>query len=487
MKRVEYSCKSKQDFEQLDLAFNKTQADLRKKWILEAVKNLETLNCNSNDVSISDLINKELVLFSIEDNVRSIPNLIDGLKPSQRKVLFACFKRNLTKEIKVSQLAGYISEHTSYHHGEQSLMDTVINLAQNYTGSNNINLLFPSGQFGSRLMGGKDSSSPRYIFTKLTKEAEKLFNKDDFTLLEYLNDDGFSIEPKFYVPTLPLLLINGSIGIGTGFSTNIPCFNPADITDRLYKLNTIEDYEIEELTPWYQGFTGKIEKIDENKWITRGLYLIDNYTITVTELPIGTWTEDYKQYLEKLQNDSIIHSFENNSSETIVCFEIKIKKDILQDWKKSKSVEKNLKLTSNINAQNMHVFNEKGQIVKMSSAEEILFIFWCVRCDYHKKRKKYLKDKLQKEMKILEAKTTFIDEIIEEKIVIYKKSKKDIIKILKERNYPNDSYDYLLDMQIHSFTYEKVQQLNELYHKKQLEYSKIKNMTINDMWDSDFQ
>ena len=149
------------------------------------------------NVTIRDLVNKELVLFSIEDNIRSIPNLVDGLKPSQRKIIYACIKRNLISDIKVSQLAGYVSEHTSYHHGEQSLQDTIINLAQDFVGSNNINLLVPSGQFGTRLHGGKDSSSPRYIFTRLSKEFKNVFHPDDYNLLEYLNDDGLDIEPKF--------------------------------------------------------------------------------------------------------------------------------------------------------------------------------------------------------------------------------------------------------------------------------------------------
>ena len=223
------------------------------------------------------------------------------MKPSQRKVLFSCFKKGLStkNEIKVAQLAGYISEHTSYHHGEVSLMDTVINLAQNYVGSNNMNILQPIGQFGTRLMGGKDSSSPRYIFTTLSENANKLFNPNDFPLLEYLNDDGQSIEPKYYVPTLPLVLINGSEGIGTGFSTKIPCFNPKDLKYCMKKLVEDPDYDIPELTPWYKDFTGEIEKVETNKWVSHGVYEIDDDNIiTVTELPIGEWIETYKQYLK---------------------------------------------------------------------------------------------------------------------------------------------------------------------------------------------
>ena len=130
-----------------------------------------------NPIPITDFINKELIQYSRQDCIRSIPSMIDGLKPSQRKVLFGCFKRNLTKEIKVIQLSGYISENVLYHHGEQSLNQTIVSMAQDFVGSNNINYLVPNGQFGTRIMGGKDSASPRYIYTYLHPIARYLFNK----------------------------------------------------------------------------------------------------------------------------------------------------------------------------------------------------------------------------------------------------------------------------------------------------------------------
>lgn len=158
-------------------------------------------------------------IFAPSQVRRAIPSAVDGLKPSQRKALFACFKRKLTKEIKVAQLVGYVSEHTAYHHGEQSMEQTVVKLAQNFVGSNNINLLFPGGQFGSRLMGGKDAASSRYIFTRLAEITRTIFPVLDDPVLEYLDDEGTSIEPKYYIPIIPLVLVNGCDGIGTGWST----------------------------------------------------------------------------------------------------------------------------------------------------------------------------------------------------------------------------------------------------------------------------
>ena len=165
---------------------------------------------------------KDLVNFSLADLKRSIAHVCDGLKPSQRKVMYSCFQRNLTAEMKVAQLAAYVAEKSAYHHGEVSLADTMVKWANDYTGSNNLNLLEPCGQLGTRLMGGKDASQTRYIFTRLTPEARNVFDPRDDAILTYLDDDGRSIEPEFYMPTLPMILVNGSEGIGTGFSCYVP-------------------------------------------------------------------------------------------------------------------------------------------------------------------------------------------------------------------------------------------------------------------------
>ena len=177
------------------------------------------LDHNVSSLSISDFVNKELILFSMADNIRSIPSMVDGFKPGQRKVLFGCFKRKLKREIKVAQLAGYVAEHSAYHHGEASLLMTIVGLAQAYVGSNNINVLDPNGQFGTRLAGGKDAAAARYIFTNVSKITRTIFHPADDALLNYMQDDGDSIEPSWYLPILPMVLVNGADGIGTGMSS----------------------------------------------------------------------------------------------------------------------------------------------------------------------------------------------------------------------------------------------------------------------------
>jgi len=229
---------------------------------------------------------------------------MDGLKPSQRKMLFACLKRGLKDEIRVAQLAGYVSEHAAYHHGEASLNGTIIGMAQNFVGSNNINLLKPMGQFGSRLLGGADAASPRYIHTYLESIVSTLFRKEDACLLKHIDDDGDIVEPEYYLPVLPLLAINGSLGIGTGYSTNIPPHKPDEIACLLRKrldgsLETLANYPLD---PWWFGFKGPVGRVDEQTWYTKGMYTLDDdkRTVTITELPVGTWTKTYKEFLDTL-------------------------------------------------------------------------------------------------------------------------------------------------------------------------------------------
>ena len=486
MKTLDYKSCSEEDDKYLTLAFSKTESDSRKKWILDNIKNPETLDYTICKVDIKTLINKELVLFSIADNVRSIPNFIDGMKPSQRKVIFACIKKNLNTEIKVSQLSGYVSEVSSYHHGEASLQDTIINLAQNFVGSNNVNLLEPIGQFGSRLFGGKDSASPRYIFTNLSKNFKDLFHSEDFNLLDYLDDDGFSIEPRYYVPTLPVILINGAKGIGTGFSTDIPCFNPEDIKNRLLKLTENEDCEIEELTPWYKGFTGKIIKVENNKWTSHGTYEVKGNKITITELPIGTWIEDYKLFLDKLETDEVIYSYKNNSTDTTIHFELSLSLENIIEWTNNREIEKKLKLISHISGKNMYVFDEHDKIVKMESAEEIIYRFWRIRNEYYIKRQKYLVNKIKHELDILISKITFINDVINENIKVFRQKLDFINSQLETKKYSKieNSYKYLTDMKIHSFSEDTINILTEKMNTLTHEYTTISNMTLKDFWRS---
>lgn len=458
--------------ESIDLAFKKSLANSRKKWLTEH-KPIETEQ--KNNYTFTEFVDNELIWFSLADNIRSIPNVMDGLKPSQRKVLYACKKRNNT-EVKVSQVCGYISTETCYHHGEQSLMSTVINMAQDYVGSNNINLLEPIGQFGTRLMGGKDAASPRYIFTKLNQVADKLFDNRDAPLLKYNDDDGTVIEPKYYVPILPMVLINGSDGIGTGFSTNLPCFNPIDVKNNV--VNMLCGKEPIPMTPWYKGFDGTITYDDNGKYTTSGIYkYISKDTVEITELPIGKWTSDFKEFVDGLLSADKIKGYENHSSETKISFKITFKQN-------PDDVISFLKLSTSINTNNIHLFDE-NETIKKYTIEQILSEFIKGRMNLYSRRKTHILSELQTESIELTEKMRFIKLVIEGSVDFLKQPTDEIIKKLDTHKFNKNIHNCLLDMKISQFTLENVNSLQTKIDKCNKEFVTMTAKTINALWLDD--
>lgn len=321
----------------LDMVFNKKKADERKEWLGNYNRH-QFLDTSKTEIDYREFIHYEMKHFSKYDCERNIPNLMDGLKTNQRKILYSCFCKNLNPKtkIKVAQLSGYVSEKSCYHHGEQSLNDSIVSMAQTFVGSNNINMLMPEGQFGSRMGGGSDAASPRYIFTTLNALTRKIFIQADEPVLEYLNDDGTIVEPIFYVPIIPMILVNGTNGIGTGFSTTVLPHNPVDIINTLQTVigetfgdNALkahcgkEDVDVmmplitnaldakfeyyestnNDVLPYFSGFKGSVSWLndDHSRVLIKGCYEVksDN-ELLITELPIGLWTEKYKCFLEDL-------------------------------------------------------------------------------------------------------------------------------------------------------------------------------------------
>ena len=497
MNSLTYQFQTDADPEAVTLAFGKDikngATDKRKTWIRNFIESPKDIDYNQKVVPVSQFIDRELVLFSIADNMRSLPSAIDGLKESQRKVLFSCFKRNLVKEIKVAQLSGYVSDHSAYHHGEESLNKTIVGMAQKYVGHNNINLLSPNGQFGSRLSGGSDSASPRYIFTRL--KPNKLFNPEDNVLLNYLEDDGTSIEPVCYMPTMPLLLINGSKGIGTGFSTNVPCFNPADIKSNLLKLMNAKDpgnVALTEMVPWYDSFLGNINKTDKNKWSTHGIYKVTRNKVHVTELPIGTWTNDYIEFLKKLETNGEIQRYDDYSSDSKVDIQVTFGPAAIRELVHTKKLAGLLKMQGSLSATNLHVLDYTRQIVKLDTPEDVIRMFYSVRLEFYVKRKAYLEKRTKHELNILENKIRFIESVSNNEIVLYGVKKVDTLaKLTKDKYYlwKKDSdktgLQYLLDIKCDAFTKEKVALLALEIQKKQAYLESTESQTPKDMWKKD--
>lgn len=812
MKKIEYKWTDESN-ESIELAFNKKRADDRKIWLSNYDKN-KILDYDAKEVTYNDFINKDLIHFSNYDIERSIPNMMDGMKTSQRKVLYSCFKRNLIdKEIRVSQLAAYVSENTSYHHGEASLQSTIVGMAQDFVGSNNINLIMPIGQFGcldpetniytknlrikkakdiiigdeligddgtfrkvlktisgiddmykikikindicndsiiinkehiltlsykknkiiewneetqfyeysyfdtksfkiihskilnytdnteelikiklshipeifdiklidflekfnnnlndfrciknynvinwpykevkynpydlgnniivnqyipeeyiindksirleflagvidkigeikyeyykpyillpknkltthalrmikiicatlgynalfgkkqltimginldniplrkidnkiyyfknshyedykyefeienigkgkfcgwsldgnerfllsnfivthnSRIHGGKDAGQSRYIHTMLSKDCINIFKKEDKNILNYLNDDGVSIEPEFYIPTIPMILVNGALGIATGFSTNIPCFDPNDIVNVLKMLINNENVDDYELKPWYKGFKGEIFKLND-KYYSKGIYKKIKTKVLITELPIGVWIYDYKCHLEEILDptnnkyDCNFKSYENNSDDININITLVFNNEdklndnfYTTDNNGFTKFENQFKMITSkpLSMTNMYAFNENCQIQKFNNPIDIIKQFYNVRLTYYQKRKDYICENITNQLLILNNKIRFMTDIIEEKIIVHKIKKTELEEYLENNDYNkiNNNYDYIIKIPIYNFTIDKIENLKIERDNLYKEFDIIKNKKIQHMWDEE--
>ena len=493
----------------VNLAFNKDKANDRKEWLLNYDRT-SIIEQTQKDIPIEEFINKDLIHFSKYDCERSVPCIVDGYKPSQRKVLYGALLRNLKKSIKVAQFAAYVAEKSAYHHGEQSLNECIIGMAQDYVGSNNMNYLEPEGNFGSRLAGGEDHASPRYIFTKMTDFCEMIFHPSDSPLLDYMDDDGEQIEPEFYVPVIPNILVNGCKGIGTGFSTTIPSYNPLDIIANLRR--KMRDETMIEMVPWFRGFIGKIEKVGE-KYVSKGLYrVIDTSRVEVYELPIGVWTDKYKEHLEDLMNSDkdgkkkkqqILLKYESQYTESSVKFILHFDKTELATMLNKGTFEKDMKLidSGNTNTTNMHLFNEYGQIKKYDSPAMIMEEFYEIRKKYYVKRKAYLENRLNRELELFSARVRFILAILNDEIILKGKDEEALEAELETRGYPkftkgklefdpkaeneNPSYDYLTSMPIRSMTQKRLEELMKQLDERKILFENLKKQSIYDLWTAD--
>jgi DNA topoisomerase-2 len=430
--------------------------------------------------------------------------------------------------MKVAQFSGYVSAEANYHHGEASLNGAIVKMAQDYVGSNNINLLTPDGNFGSRGLGGRDSASERYIFTRLHDLTHKLFHKSDTPLLKQVMDDGDLVEPEYYVPILPMILVNGTTGIGTGYSTDVPMHNPLEIMENLMAL--MEGRDTKRMKPWYRGFTGAIEEKSEKQYINRGVVkIVDDTTVEITELPIETWTSDYKIYLEALIVGStsspspkaakaeaagkgeakakksvkqVIQSFKEYHTDSTVRFELKMKKEDVSYYKEHMDeLEEYLKLSGKINYSNMTLYDPQGHLKKYESTDDILKEFYMVRLTFYMKRKAYMLKYLKRLLDICAAKVRFIEEIMDKTLDIMYKDDAVVEKMLEERNYPrfgiekedlelgaenhDKSYDYLLHMQIRTFTKSKLDALRKDHQEKEGEHRALEEKSEITLWKDD--
>jgi len=490
----------------IDKIFNKKRPDDRKTWLEQYDKDAY-LDTSKPSVQYEEFIDREMIHFSTYDCARSIPNMVDGLKTSLRKILFSAFKRKLTSEIKVAQFSGYVSEHSAYHHGEASLNGAIVNMAQNFVGSNNINLLEPNGQFGTRLQGGDDSASERYIFTQLNTLTRYLFPEADDAILKYLNDDGTIVEPEFYVPIIPFALMNGISGIGTGFSCDIAPYNPKTIIQYLKQKLANQSTDAIDFVPYYEGFRGSVRRVADQKYLIKGLYeKIGEDKIRITELPVGKWTMPYTTFLETLMDGSSvdkagkkippsIKDFTSICTEVSIDFTVVFPKDRLEELEESvdangcNGVEKLLKLFTTVSTTNMHMFNAECKLHKYATVQEIIDEFYGIRLTTYQKRKNYLVADMEKKLVKLSNRARYIQETLKGTIDLRRKTGEQVTALLTDMKFAlyDGDFKYLVKMPMDSVTQENVASIMKEKEDTEMELANLKAMTLEKMWSVELE
>uniref|UniRef100_A0AAX7SDU9 DNA topoisomerase 2 n=1 Tax=Astatotilapia calliptera TaxID=8154 RepID=A0AAX7SDU9_ASTCA len=536
--RITFRYTGAEDDAAITLAFSKKKTDDRKEWLTNFMEDRRQrrmhglpeqylYGTHARHLSYNDFINKELILFSNSDNERSIPSLVDGLKPGQRKVLFTCLKRNDKREVKVAQLAGSVAEMSAYHHGEQALMMTIVNLAQNFVGSNNVNILQPLGQFGTRINGGKDAASPRYIFTMLSPLAKLLFPAVDSNLLKFLYDDNQKVEPEWYIPIIPMVLVNGAEGIGTGWACKIPNYDPREIVNNINRMLKHQDpLPMVNILPSYKNFKGIIHELGQNQYLVSGeVSVIDKNTIEITELPVRTWTQAYKEsVLEPMlqgtdKTPALINDYKEYHTDATVKFVVRMSEEKLAQAEAA-GLHKVFKLQSSLTCNSMVLFDHMGCLKRYDSVQDILKEFFELRLHYYKLRKDWLLGNLGAEAAKLSNQARFVLEKIEGKIVIENKSKRELIRMLVQKGFESDpvaawtkaqeksqeedykdgnesdgsvdsgstsgpNFNYILNMPLWCLTKEKVDELLKQRDQKRGELNDLQKKSPEDLWKED--
>lgn len=428
-------------------------------------------------MKITDFLNNNYSDSALYMNFRSTPSYIDGFKNSGRKCLYTLKKKNLKSEIKVSNFAGAIIDESNYLHGNTSMEGTIVTLSQNYCGSNNIPILEGIGAFGTRFC--PEPAAPRYIFVKSTSYLDLIFKDADTQNLVSQEFEGDEIEPMYYVPTLPMLLVNGSTGIGVGFSSTILSRSTSNIIKALKNKLAGKRNTKDLFYPSWKGFKGTVSETPEGKWEIRGVATIDGKKVTITELPISYSLIKYIEDLKKMKDKGIIDKYIDYSEDDNFKFEVTLSANEMS--KPQDVILKDLKLIDTI-SENLVCIDENNAIREYTSVPDIFNDFYNLKIKYLEKRIKSEISRLSSEELVLAETVRFIKEVIKGTINL-KLKRAEVEKVLKEKKYVN--IDKLLSMPLYSMTEDKVKELEGKWKDKIAEREKMEKETPESIWKVD--
>ena len=419
-------------------------------------------------------------MYTIEN--RAIPSVIDGFKPTQRKIIFVAdkvWKSGSEKPLKVYQLGGRIASEAHYHHGEGSMYSSIIGMAQKF--KNSIPLLEGLGQFGS--LRDPDAGAPRYISTALNRNFRLLYK--DFELLENQVEEGDEIEPRFFLPIIPTVLLNGTSGIAVGFATNILNRNPIDLIDAC--LRVLDGKRIGTLLPWWSEYNGPVSQGEgPNQYVMRGIYEVANTTtVKITELPPSMTFQKYETHLNTLLERGIIYAYDDNSSKN-VDYTVKFSRATLQKLINKGRLETTLKMVET-ETENLTCLDENGKLIEFASLSDLIEHFTRFRLTYYDKRKAYLIKKYEADLKYLSNRARFVKMIIEGGLRINNRPKTEIVGDLTLNAFDKVdwSYSYLLGMPIHSLTKETYEQLLKEVEEKRKDLEEVRVKLPIEMYRED--
>lgn len=357
-----------------------------------------------------------------------------------------------------------------------SLENAIVTMTQKF--KNNAALLEEDGQFGS--LRSPQPGAARYIGTKLSNNFRLIYK--DFDLLNYKEEEGESIEPKYFLPIIPTVLLNGSSGIAVGFASNVLNREIKNIIDGCGRVLMGKSSGV--IKPSLNEFTGEFIQDKENskRWIIRGKFQkINTSTVKVNELPPSMTYEKYEELLDKLVDNKDIVSYDDNCKDNID-YTIKFNRTILEKLDDDKLI-KLLKLEE-ASTEIFSTLDEFGKLKIFETSEEIIEYFVNFRLTYYYKRKEFQLGKLNRELKILSNRGRFIKAILDEKLKINNVSKDEIIKGMESLSLEkiDDSFDYLLRMSIYSLTKELFEKMKKDFTDKKLEIKVLEETDPKDMY-----
>jgi len=397
----------------------------------------------------------------------AFPSVVDGLIPNQREILCSVFQLNLKQEVRVSHLVNC---------SELKQMLTFC-MAHDFVGSNNLNLVRGRGLLGTRHNGGGD----RYdsdIAVWVSRLARAVFPLADDVVLHYLDDTA----PQYFVPVIPMCLVNGGYGIELGYGHHVPSFNPRDIVENLMRmLNGLKPYE---MIPWYKGYRGRIVVDGRKRFISKSVWRrLDDQTLEITELPVGKWTWSYRSHLERIsfpktktekkcKDGCYVTEYIDNCTETNVHLIVRV--PILAELT-DEEIENIFDLNEEIPACNFYLLDINGKVNKFQKVDDILRAFFYFRLKYYQKRKDYLVINLTKQKKKLQKKVQFITELISTNT----EQGKNFM------NFSRISCEYVEDINFWDLTQENIEALNGQLEKTTQLLEDLYNRTPKDLWEEE--